>query len=126
MYKFLLPGAVIIINQKVIRDFGGMHGVRDKNLLESSVYAAQATFDGQYLYSTIYEMAAAYAYHIIKDHPFVDGNKRTGLMAAILFLECNGVQIDFRPGELYKLGIKIATSTVTVNEIAKALKRHCF
>lgn len=122
MYRFLSPDEVVMINQRLIKDFGGVHGVRDKGLLESAVYSPRATFDGNDLYSTIYEMAAAYAYHIIKDHPFVDGNKRTGLMIAVLFLEYNEQFINFAPGQLYNLGVRIATSTITVSEISRVLE----
>lgn len=122
MYKFLSTEIVMLIHQNLINEFGGMHGIRDQGLLESAIYAPQATFDSKYLYKNIYEISAAYAYHIIKNHPFIDGNKRTGLMAAIMFLEYNNCSINFKPNELYNLGIKIATSTITVSEIAQILK----
>ncbi len=124
MYHFLSCKNVIAINWQLVKEFGGLYGIRDKNLLESAVYAPQATFDGKYLYQTIHEIAAAYAYYIIKDHPFVDGNKRTGLMTAILFLESNQKIVIFKSGELYNLGIKIAKSEMTIKKVSHIFKQH--
>ena len=124
MPKFLSLTDIIIINQNLIKDFGGLHAIRDNSLLESAAYAPQSTFDSKYLYPTIYEMAAAYAYHIIKNHPFVDGNKRTGLMTMLVFLESNKKQVYFKSNKLYNLGIEIATSSITIRKIALLLKNH--
>ena len=71
MHKFLSIEDVIIIHQNLINKFGGMHGIRDQGLFESAIYAPQATFDDKYLYQNIYEISAAYAYHVIKNHPFI-------------------------------------------------------
>ena len=73
-----------------IRRHGGSSGVRDMGLLESALGTVMATFDGSFLHETLFEMAAAYLFHISRNHPFIDGNKRTAIAAALTFLEVNG------------------------------------
>ena len=80
------------IHATAIARFGGSHGVRDIALLESAVAAPQATLDGKALYSDLSEVAAAYLFYLCRNHPFVDGNKRTALAACIVFLRLNGVE----------------------------------
>lgn len=90
--RFLTLDEVYIIHDEQLDAFGGIHGVRDEHLLESAVMTPQASFGGEYLHSDIFEMAAAYAFHIAENQPFLDGNKRTGLNAAMVFLELNGFE----------------------------------
>jgi len=78
------------LHDEQLERFGGSAGVRDRGGLESAVAVVQATFDGRLLHSDNFEMAAAYAFHIAENQPFVDGNKRTGLNAALVFLDMNG------------------------------------
>jgi len=108
--RFLDIAEVVLVNKGQIQLFGGLHGIRDKSLLESAVYDVQSSFGGQYLYKDIHRMAAGYAYNIIKNHPFIDGNKRTGIVCCLIFLQYNEIELVFEQDELYKLGIAIATS----------------
>jgi death-on-curing protein len=78
------------IHQRVLREFGGSDGVRELGLLESAALAPQATFGGQSVYADLPEVAAAYLVGLCKNHPFVDGNKRTALAACLAFLKLNG------------------------------------
>lgn len=87
---FLTLGEVLAIHESVIHQYGGSLGVRDLALLESAVGMPQATFGGQYLHADMPSMAAAYCFHLVANHPFVDGNKRVGAAAASVFLEMNG------------------------------------
>ena len=91
-----------------IRLFGGTAGVRDEGALESAVAVPQATFGGQYLHAVLHEMAAAYAFHIAENQPFLDGNKRTALNAAISFLGLNGLLVLDPDGELYEAMLAIS------------------
>ena len=84
--KFLTLDDVIEIHGEMIARYGGSDGIRDKGLLESAVATPQASFGGDYVHTDVFEMAAAYLFHIVKNHPFIDGNKRTGAMAAFVFL----------------------------------------
>jgi death on curing protein len=95
---FLTLDEVIEIHRDMIERYGGSLGIRDEGLLESAVAMPQAGFCGQYLHSSVFEMAAAYLFHIVKNHPFVDGNKRTSAMAAFTFLKLN--QLTLNAGEL--------------------------
>jgi death-on-curing protein len=76
MIKFLTLSEILMILEDQIRNYGGIYGVRDLNLLSSAIYVPQSSFNGQYLHNTIPAMAAAYAYHLCQNHPFIDGNKR--------------------------------------------------
>ena len=95
---FLTLDEVIEIQRDLIERYGGSPGIRDQGLLESAVAMPQAGLGEQYLHSSVFEMAAAYLFHIVKNHPFVDGNKRTGAMAAFTFLKLN--QLTLNAGEL--------------------------
>lgn len=91
---FLSVEDVIEIHADQIERYGGSLGVRDVELLRSAIGMPEAGFGDQYLHADLFEMAAAYLYHIIQNHPFIDGNKRTGTMAAFVFLNLNGVTLD--------------------------------
>ena len=89
---FLTLDEVLEIHEQQIELYGGSHGVRDMNLLESALGVPQATFGGEHLHPTIAAMAAAYLFHIAQNHPFLDGNKRAGANAAITFLVLNDIE----------------------------------
>jgi death on curing protein len=110
---------VLSIHCNQIDLYGGEHGVRDIGLLESAVAQPQATFGGEFLHTDIFEMAAAYMFHIVQNHPFLDGNKRTGLVAALLFLDINGIEIETPEGNLDDLTIAVATGESEKSEIAR-------
>ncbi len=84
--------------------------MKDASLLDSAVAMPKATYNGEYLHPDIYKMAAAYTYHLCLNHPFVDGNKRTALVAGLLFLDFNGIDIEDPDGVLYEAMIKIASN----------------
>ena len=92
--KHLAVGAVKAIHREVLTAHGGASGIRDETLLESAVAAPQATMMGQPLISDPIEIGAAYLFYICRNHPFVDGNKRTALAACLVFLESNGLLPD--------------------------------
>lgn len=107
--KFLSLDDVLLIHEEQLDAFGGLNGIRDEGLLESAVMTPQASFGGEYLHSDLFEMAAAYAFHIAENQPFLDGNKRTALNSAMVFLELNG--FEFPPEDdlsLYRAMIEIA------------------
>lgn len=86
---FLDIDRVIRTHRSLIEAYGGVDGVRDAGLLHSALAMPQASFGGQYLHADLFEMAAAYLYHIAQNHPFLDGNKRTGAASAIIVLAMN-------------------------------------
>lgn len=103
--------------------YGGATGIRDSRLLESAVMMPQASFGGQFVHEGIYKMAAAYAFHIAENQPFVDGNKRTALAAALVFLDWHQVEIE-DPGEkLYDAMISLAEKNLDKAGLAKLFER---
>ena len=124
MPDFLSVGDVLKLHADQIRRYGGGGGVRDLGLLESAVAQAQAAFGGQYLHHDLFEMAGAYLFHLVQNHPFLDGNKRTGLAAALVFLDCNNIEIDAPKGSLYDLTVQVVTGTVNKTQIAAFLRQH--
>lgn len=119
---FLTLAEIIDIHRDQIERYGGSHGIRDMNLLSSSAAMPYASFSGEFLHADIYEMAAAYAFHICQNHPFIDGNKRTALAAALVFLELNKVSITDSEGRLYDAMIAVAEGRLDKAGFGKILK----
>jgi death-on-curing protein len=91
---FLSLAECLEIHRDQIGRYGGAVGIRDLGLLESAVAMPQVGFAGEFLHADLFEMAAAYLFHIVKNHPFVDGNKRAGAMSAYVFLRLNGLDLQ--------------------------------
>jgi death on curing protein len=119
---FLTLAEVIEIHNDQIVNYGGDPGVRDINLLSSALAMPESTFDGSYLHADFFAMAAAYAFHICQNHPFVDANKRVALVSALVFLDYNGIDIDDPKEKLYALMMKVAKGKGSKKEIEDALK----
>jgi death-on-curing protein len=118
---FLTVGDVLALHIDQIREFGGSEGLRDQGGLESAVAQASATYGGKYLHVGLFEMAAAYAFHIAENHPFVDGNKRTALNAAIVFLGLNGFDVVGDEGRLYDAMMDLASGESSKGQMAALL-----
>ncbi|HUB07164.1 MAG TPA: type II toxin-antitoxin system death-on-curing family toxin [Myxococcales bacterium] len=110
--EFLTVEDVLLLHGKQLSMYGGGAGLRDPAGLESAVAQAQASFGGVFVHQGLFEQAAAYAFHIAQNQPFVDGNKRTALAAALVFLELNGVTIHDPAGRLYDAMIGLAEHTL--------------
>src|SRR4030066_2255730 len=119
---FLTLAEVVEIHADQIKRYGGSDGVRDMSLLSSAVAMPYASFSGSFLHADIYEMAAAYAFHICQNHPFVDGNKRTALASALIFLELNGVSVSDSQGKLDEAVVSLASGDVNKVDFAKLLR----
>lgn len=111
---FLTLAEVIEIHADQLQRYGGQGGLRDWGLLVSALAQPEASFAGEWLHKDLYEMAAAYAYHICQNHPFLDGNKRTALACALVFLELNGISLLDPTGRL-----KGAMDRITSGKMAK-------
>src|SRR5260221_5108043 len=109
---FLNVEEVIDYHTNMINEFGGAHGIRDMGLLISAVEMAKATMFGEHLHVTVFDKAAAYLFHIVCNHPFIDGNKRTGTVAALTFLAANNIALKYEPKELEKLFVKTAEGKI--------------
>lgn len=121
---FLRLGDVLEIHADQIAHYGGTQGVRDPELLEAAVAMPKAGMRDRYLHADLFEMAAAYLYHIARNHPFVDGNKRTGLAAAVVFLEMNDTQFEASQDEVTALVEGVAAGAVPKARAADFLRRH--
>jgi death-on-curing protein len=122
-WAFLDVDDVIEIHGAQIEIFGGSTGIRDRGLLEAAVAQPKTSFDGQFLHDGLFAMAGAYLFHIVRNHPFIDGNKRAGMLAALVFLDVNGISID-RPSEaLYELTMGVAEGRVDKPAVPIELER---
>ncbi|HEY0257174.1 MAG TPA: type II toxin-antitoxin system death-on-curing family toxin [Candidatus Methylacidiphilales bacterium] len=117
---FLSVALVVRLHQKSILRFGGAAGVRDQGLLESAIAQPQHTY--YYGNGDLYDIAAAYAYHIAQAQACFDGNKRTGVASALLFLELNGVSTDFDSMPLYEAMIAVAERRMDKTRLAGLLR----
>ena len=111
------------IHVEVIKQFGGAYGLRDDNLLASAVLTPQSSFGGKSPYADIVEIAAAYLFYICKNHPFVDGNKRTAMMAAIVFLRLNGTEPKPDSEQWERLMLDAAASKTDRDETTGRLRK---
>ncbi len=119
--EFLTLEDVLAIHEEQIARFGGMNGIRERDLLESAVASPQAAFGGEWLHDSLIKMAAAYAFHIAENQPFIDGNKRTGLLCAVVFLDINDITIDYPDDRLYQAMIDIAEKKMERKSFATLL-----
>lgn len=122
--SFLTLEEVLAVHEDRIRRYGGSFGVRDLTLVESALGTVKATFGGEFLHQTHFEMAAAYLFHIARNHPFLDGNKRTALACALAFLRLNRISIDSLSSDLYDLVIGIASGKLTKADAAVFFRKH--
>lgn len=124
MIKFLSKKVILSFHEDQIRQYGGTSGLRDEGLLESVLAQPEASFGGEYVHKDIFEMAAAYGYHICKNHPFYDGNKRTALIAMYTFLYVNGWQLNAEKKLMYATTIELASGNMEKDQHSKFLKSH--
>ena len=120
--RFLTLAEVLSILQDQIARYGGEFGVRDLGLVSSAIAVPRASFGGRMLHGDLFGMAAAYAFHLCQNHPFVDGNKRVALASALVFLDLNGIRISDPDGTLYPLMMAVARGEKVKAEIAYALR----
>jgi death-on-curing protein len=120
---YLTVDIVREIHAEAIAKFGGANGVRDLALLESAVAAPQAAFGGQSPYSDFVEVAGAYLFYLCKNHPFIDGNKRTALGACIVFLRLNGIEPQADGPQWEELILAVASSEVDREETTRRLRK---
>jgi death-on-curing protein len=121
---FLTIEHVLAIHHRSIEEFGGDPAVRDEGLLESAVMMPMARFGGEYLHDGLPAMAAAYLFHLCKNHPFVDGNKRTALASAEVFLLVNGWKLDATNDDLLRITLDVAASRLSKEEITSVFREH--
>lgn len=121
--EFLAIEDVLDIHALQLARYGGADGLRDQGLLESALAQPQATFGGEFVHEGLFAMAAAYLFHIVRNHPFLDGNKRIGLLSALVFLDLNGIAIERESEALYDLTMAVAQGRADKEEVAATLAR---
>lgn len=122
-YRFLTVDEVLELHDLQIKRYGGSSGIRDRGLLESAVGMPQASFGGAYMHNGHFEMAAAYAFHIAENQPFVDGNKRTALASALVFLDWHDIDVTDPGEELYRAMIQLAEKKLDKGGLAQLFKK---
>jgi death-on-curing protein len=120
--EFLTLEEILEIHDDQILRYGGDVGIRDRGFLESAIAMPQQSFGGQFLHNDIFEMAAAYAFHVAESQAFVDGNKRTGLAAAYMFLGLNGFRLIEQDDRLYEAMIAVGTRRMDKAGLAQVLR----
>jgi len=123
--EYLTIEEVLLLHARLIQRTGGSGGVRDMDLLDSALARPQATFGGEELYPSLWNKAAALMHSLVKNHPFVDGNKRTALTAAGLFLGLNGYALAASNEEVLDFTQRAAVSEIDLESMAVWLENHC-
>ena len=122
--SFLSVEIVLQIHARVVEEFGGDPGVRDRGLLGSAVAMPQSTFAGEFLHASLAEKAAAYHYHLCSNHPFLDGNKRVAVATAEVFLLSNGSELTASDDELEEMTLGVARGQLSKELVIAFFKQH--
>ena len=124
MIHYLTPEQVLFLHSRLISTIGGGHGVRDIGMLLSALGRPQATFDGKELYPDIMLKAAALMDSLVRNHPFMDGNKRTAITASALFLRLNGYLLQVENREMVRFALVCTQSQLSLVEIAEWFRKY--
>lgn len=121
---FLTLDEALEIHRDQVTNYGGLPGVRDFGLLQSALAMPRAAFGGQYLHPDLCEMAAAYLFHLVQNHPFIDGNKRVGAVAADIFLALNGIELTATEDDYAELVLSVANGQTGKSAVAEFFHAH--
>ena len=122
--KRLSKEQILTLHSQLIDEFGGSDGIRDYNLLDSALENPFQSFGGEELYPTIYAKAARLGYGLINNHCMLDGNKRIGVHAMLVFLAINGIELDYTQKELYETVLAIADGNLEYEDLLKWILEH--
>jgi death-on-curing protein len=122
--SFIPDGLILTIHADLLERYGGRPGLRDPHLLESALAQAKMTAGGKYLHRTLFQKAAAYGFHVCKNHPFVDGNKRVAFVLMEMFLQMNGWGMVASEEEAYSMMMALASGQLSKAELASWLRGH--
>lgn len=122
--KYLTKEQVIYLHKQLIQEFGGMEGIRNEGLLESAIASPFQTFSLKEFYPTIEEKAARLGYGLVSNHCFIDGNKRIGAHAMLVFLALNDIQLDFTQEELIQIFLDLASGNSDYNTLIVWIRIH--
>ena len=122
--KVLSKRQILMLHSTLVAQSGGMDGLRDEGLLESAINTPLQTFAGQELYPTVLEKAARLGYGLIHNHPFLDGNKRIGAHAMLVFLDINNITLSYEDDDLIAAILRVASGDMDEGELLEWLKTH--
>ncbi len=122
--KFIPDEIVPIIQADLLKRYGGALGVRDRGLLSSALAQPKMTAQKKFLHRTLFDKAAAYGFHMCRNHPFVDGNKRIAFVLMDIFLQENGWELQASEEEAYETMIRLASGNLAKNDLSAWLKAH--
>ncbi len=122
--NFLTVENILAIHTRLITEFGGEFGLRDRGLLESATVMPRSMFSGEFLHKTLAEMAAAYHFHLCSNHPFIDGNKRIAVTSAEFFLLLNGWELKSTDDELEIITQELASGNVSKEQVTKFFAKY--
>ena len=123
--RFLPEELVLIIHSDLLQRYGGKAGIRDIALLQSALAQPKATLGRRFVHKSVFEKAAAYGFHVCRNHPFIDGNKRVAFVLMDLFLQRNGWEIVANEEDAYSMMIGLSSGRVSKVELSSWLKNHC-
>ncbi|MDR1832923.1 MAG: Fic family protein [Fusobacteriaceae bacterium] len=122
--KTLTKAQLLHLHEKLLEKTGGLPGIRDESLLNSSLAGPFQTFDGVEFYPTVVGKIARTSYNLVCNHPFIDGNKRIGMLVMLVLLELNEITVEFSDEEIIKIGLDLAKGTVTDRQLAEMINSH--
>lgn len=122
--RFIPNRIVATIHSDLLQRYGGRPGLRDPNLLDSALAQPRVTVGGKFAHKTLFDKAAAYGFHVCKNHPFVDGNKRVAFVLMDIFLQKNGWEITANEEEAYSMMMSLASGKLSKAQLSKWLKEH--
>mgnify|MGYP006286218963 CR=1 FL=1 len=123
---FITLSEVLEIHRDQLQRYGGSPGIRSIQLLQPAVGMPGATYAGNYLHSDIYEMTAAYLYHLVQNHPFIDGNKRTGAVSALVFLALNGFTFNAPEDDFADMVLTVARGELGKSDVARFIRQWSY
>ena len=122
--KILKKRQILLLHSVLIAESGGSDGVRDEGLLDSAVNTPLQTFSGQDLYPTVLEKAVRLGFGLIRNHPFIDGNKRIGTHAMLVFLNLNSITLSYEDDELISTILSVASGEMDADGLLKWIQQH--
>ena len=121
---FIPDDLVVSIHADLLQRYGGRPGLRDRNLLESALAQPKMTIDGKFVHKTLFEKTAAYGFHVCRNHPFIDGNKRVAFILMDIFLQKNGWEMVAPEEEVYSMMMDLASGKFSKAQLASWVKEH--
>lgn len=122
--SYITLDVVLAIHDNMVDTYGGSHGIRDLGLIQSAIARPQSSFDGEDLYPSIFDKAAALFHSLMFNHAFVDGNKRTTIVSTARFLLMNGFELDVSKKEFVSFPLKVENNHLSIEEISTWLKKN--